>query len=274
MATVTGYTAEKMKQIEDTTVVDGDVIGSNLILTQRNGATINAGSVLGPQGIQGPPGPTSIAVCTSTTRPIGGALFTGLAIYETDTKRVYFYDGASWIYKGGTVVCTSITRPGNPPSGMEIFETDTGWRWIYTGTAWLPTSSRLLGRSERTTAAGPIGTTAAAIAGVSVTFTLATTRSIRIEAFARHFSVSAPSDYGILQIRKQDNTVLVEGLFVASSTAGGGYNSNGMHIYRIVTMVAGTYTLSLWCAAVIGTVVQVNAITTSPMTLSATDVGL
>lgn len=57
MATVTGYTAARMKTIEDTTIVDGDVVLNDLILTRRDGIQINAGNVRGPQGIQGEPGP-------------------------------------------------------------------------------------------------------------------------------------------------------------------------------------------------------------------------
>jgi len=54
MATVNGYTAERMKEIEDTTVVGGSVSGvGNLMLTTRYGAQIDAGNVRGPQGIQG-----------------------------------------------------------------------------------------------------------------------------------------------------------------------------------------------------------------------------
>lgn len=53
MGTVTGYTAAHMKTIEDTTVVSGSISGDNLILTLRNGGTINAGNVRGPQGVQG-----------------------------------------------------------------------------------------------------------------------------------------------------------------------------------------------------------------------------
>ncbi len=58
MATVTGYTAARMKQIEDETVVDGDVVGGNLILKRRDLVEINAGSVVGPAGPQGPAGPS------------------------------------------------------------------------------------------------------------------------------------------------------------------------------------------------------------------------
>lgn len=54
MASVTGFTAERMKQIEDTTVVDGDVDGSgHLILKTRDNTPIDAGSVIGPVGPRG-----------------------------------------------------------------------------------------------------------------------------------------------------------------------------------------------------------------------------
>jgi hypothetical protein len=39
-------------------------------------------------------------ICTSSTRPSGGALFAGLEIYETDTKKNYVYDGSAWQYVG------------------------------------------------------------------------------------------------------------------------------------------------------------------------------
>lgn len=55
---ITGYTATRMKAIEDNSIVDGDVNGSgHLILTKHNGATIDAGSVIGPTGPTGPTGP-------------------------------------------------------------------------------------------------------------------------------------------------------------------------------------------------------------------------
>jgi hypothetical protein len=57
MATVTGFTAERMLEIENSTVVDGNVVGNNLILLTRDGTQIDAGNVRGPQGVQGVPGP-------------------------------------------------------------------------------------------------------------------------------------------------------------------------------------------------------------------------
>lgn len=53
MATVTGYTAARMQEIEDNAIVDGEVIAGNLILTKYGGGTINAGSVIGPTGEPG-----------------------------------------------------------------------------------------------------------------------------------------------------------------------------------------------------------------------------
>lgn len=44
---------DQITALRDGMVVDGDVVGNNLILTTVDGATINAGNVRGPQGDQG-----------------------------------------------------------------------------------------------------------------------------------------------------------------------------------------------------------------------------
>jgi hypothetical protein len=54
MATVTGLTAERMLEIEDASVIDGEVLDGHLILEKHDGTTIDAGSVIGPQGPAGP----------------------------------------------------------------------------------------------------------------------------------------------------------------------------------------------------------------------------
>lgn len=61
MATVTVYTAARMKKIEDETVIGGSIDGDNLILETREGDLINAGDVRGPQGPQGVPGEVTLA---------------------------------------------------------------------------------------------------------------------------------------------------------------------------------------------------------------------
>ena len=64
MATVTGYTAARMKEIEDKAITDGGIVTGNLILYPNDYPTqpsINAGSVVGPAGPTGPPGEVSSA---------------------------------------------------------------------------------------------------------------------------------------------------------------------------------------------------------------------
>jgi hypothetical protein len=51
MATVTGYTAARMQEIEDSAIISGVIVGNNLILTRFDGTTVNAGNVRGPQGV-------------------------------------------------------------------------------------------------------------------------------------------------------------------------------------------------------------------------------
>lgn len=53
MTTVTGLTAERMLEIEAASIVDGEVVGNDLILTKHDNSTINAGNV---RGAMGPPG--------------------------------------------------------------------------------------------------------------------------------------------------------------------------------------------------------------------------
>lgn len=184
MTTITGLTAARMQAIINATVVSAAIVGNNLVLTLHDGSTINAGNVRGPQGIQGIPGPTSIAVVTSTTRPVGGARFTGLGIYETDTGLFYIWDGANWIYRGGMIVCTSATRPAAPQRfvGMEIYETDTNQKLVWNGIRFdkpwnMPWG--IVGYAQIVANVTPIAAQAD-VPGLSVTFTAVANRRLKI----------------------------------------------------------------------------------------------
>lgn len=61
MATITGFTASRMKEIEDASVVGGSVVGDDLILQRFDGTTFNAGVVKGATGAAGPVGEVSDA---------------------------------------------------------------------------------------------------------------------------------------------------------------------------------------------------------------------
>lgn len=88
---VTGFTAARSQAIEDEAIIGGEVNGAgDLILSKFNGATINAGSVIGPQGVPG----SGLIICTSATRPAGPS--EGTMIWETDTNRIYVFGGTNW----------------------------------------------------------------------------------------------------------------------------------------------------------------------------------
>lgn len=59
MATVTGFTADRMLSIENSCVVEGEVVGDNLVLKTRGGEDIPAGNVRGPKGDKGDVGEIS-----------------------------------------------------------------------------------------------------------------------------------------------------------------------------------------------------------------------
>ena len=65
MATVTGFTAARMQEIEDAVIVGAEVVDGDLILTLHDSSTVNAGSVLGP-GLQ------SVNAQTGTTYTVDG----------------------------------------------------------------------------------------------------------------------------------------------------------------------------------------------------------
>jgi hypothetical protein len=74
MATVTGMTAARMLDIEQNAVVDGSIVGDDLILEKQSGTTINAGNVRGPVG---PPGsPAAILPITKLASIVNAAVWT------------------------------------------------------------------------------------------------------------------------------------------------------------------------------------------------------
>ena len=84
MALVTGYTAERMQQIEDQTVIDGNIVGDDLVLVTRDGTEINAGVVKGDQGdpgTNGTNGATGAQGIAGPTKMIGlpNGITTGVA---------------------------------------------------------------------------------------------------------------------------------------------------------------------------------------------------
>lgn len=152
--TVTGFTAARMLEMEDATVVSGHIEGDNLILVTKDGTEVDAGDV---RGIQGIPGPGYI-ICTSTTRPVSPN--EGTPIYETNTKLTRIWNGTKWRCQE-RFVCTSSTRPTlvSGDEGVKIYETDTNSEWIWTGTSWINVAAPIICTSSTRPTGVPTGQT-------------------------------------------------------------------------------------------------------------------
>jgi len=102
MATVTGYTAARMKQIEDETVVDGNVVGDHLILITRGTSVpdIDAGVVKGDQGVMGPVGTPFTAgmlmMFAGGVLPTSWLLCDGSPVSRTTYSALYGVVGTSY----------------------------------------------------------------------------------------------------------------------------------------------------------------------------------
>ncbi len=112
MASVTGYTAARMQEIEDSAIVGGAVVGDDLILTRYDTTTINAGNVRGPIG------PTGVMPSVAMAR----AVF-GFEVFQTIAN----------------VTTTTVLWPndsiGEDPLGFHSTSTNTGRMTVPSGYA-------------------------------------------------------------------------------------------------------------------------------------------
>lgn len=160
MATVDGLTKDRMLAIEAASVVDGDVVGDNLVLTRHDGSTIQAGSVRGPKGDPGTNGVNmtagarwgnSNAYVVNNTVGYAGRLYT--CIQDNVDKCPAFYnnywtpvtsaspevwplidplfmaedlDAYELFWRGGTVSTTLTQTAGEFESGFQAMKIDLG----------------------------------------------------------------------------------------------------------------------------------------------------
>lgn len=183
MATARSFTAARMLEIENTTVVDGDVdVDGNLILRTREGGVINAGSVKGPKGDQGPPGATGGVGSkgdpgatwhwfSGATPPSSGSGETGDFGFYPSTGEVYYKDEspAYWTLVGslkGPVGDTGpmgsqITAYPGPPTDPGLnddyhINTTNGDLYFWSGSIWVVVGN-LKGPKGNTGDIGPAG---------------------------------------------------------------------------------------------------------------------
>lgn len=130
MATITGYTAARMQEIEDGTVVSGNVTDGDLILTKHDGSQFNAGTVRGPQGLQGATGDVAEAP------EDGGFYIRKDGVWVALDDGLAPHDGTKYVLKDGVWVPMDIASP--PPNDGNKYSLRNGV-WVRADRPWTTT---------------------------------------------------------------------------------------------------------------------------------------
>lgn len=157
MATVTGFTAERMLTIENETVVDGEVRDTNLFLIRRDGVEIDAGWVKGSPGGMGPQGPPGvIQSINDESKPIAysprvfdtkadldawvNAPYGSVGVVRDGSQTIWQKDTVGWFLVNGMRIFTSTTERDsrwlNPPDGS-ICQAPIGTEYRRVGGVWV-----------------------------------------------------------------------------------------------------------------------------------------
>lgn len=130
MATVTAYTAQRMKQIEDASIVGGRVSSDNLILTRFDGTEINAGNVRGPQGETGTTGGIADAPSNNTyyVRRNSTWVASQFANAPADGHK-YAWRNNAWVRVERAWKIEYTNAGPTPPAGWAVGGLATGEDW-------------------------------------------------------------------------------------------------------------------------------------------------
>lgn len=113
MAIITGLTAERMEEIEDSIVTDGYVSGDDLILQRHDGSTVNAGNVRGaaataPPVVSSLPGsPTNLQEVYLQTADMLSANVVWHMKYLSSIAKWVYIGGAPWFVSASSSVSLS-----------------------------------------------------------------------------------------------------------------------------------------------------------------------
>lgn len=134
MAYVEGLTKERMLAIEAASVVDGEVVGDNLVLTKHDGSTINAGDVRGPQGDPGTNAVNQIVAHaigevffwagTLINVPVGCLIADGSAISRTTYSQLFAQMGTTHGAGDGSTTFNLPNMLGKVPVGYDATQTE------------------------------------------------------------------------------------------------------------------------------------------------------
>jgi microcystin-dependent protein len=128
MGIFTGYNAERLQNIEDTTVTSGSVndVG-NLVLTTRYGAKIDAGYVRGITGVVGPERPQVagiVAPFAGSTPPSGWIFCDGAIVSRNTYSELFAAIGTAFGVGDGTTTFGLPDLRGRVPAGLDLTQTE------------------------------------------------------------------------------------------------------------------------------------------------------
>lgn len=128
MGTITGYTAARMKQIENTTVTTGNVNAmGNLVLGTREGAQIDAGYVRGATGVIGPDKliiAGIISLFGGSTPPSGWLLCDGSAVSRNTYAELFAAIGTTFGIGDGVATFNIPDFKGRVAAGLDLTQTE------------------------------------------------------------------------------------------------------------------------------------------------------
>lgn len=134
MATVSGLTAERMLEIEAASVVDGAVVGDNLILTRQDASTINAGNVrgpVGPTGLTGPQGTPGVTPAPTFLEKFDGPTLSGYSDKVAGSLANYTLSGGKLAATDATLSGDIVrTTPSLPKNTMHMAMVDLTTNWL------------------------------------------------------------------------------------------------------------------------------------------------
>lgn len=113
--TVTGFTAARTLEIEETAIVEGKIVGDNLVLTNRRGEDQVAGNVRGEKGPKGDPG----GVVDATSSVVGGVKLAGNLGGSAAVPKVTGNLEAT-VDLSKAMIRTTVVIGENPPQDVEF----------------------------------------------------------------------------------------------------------------------------------------------------------
>lgn len=115
LVTVTAFTAARSLEIEETAIVEGKIVGDNLVLTNRRGEDQVAGNVRGPKGNKGDAG----GVWDATDVLTGGVRLAGNLGGTAEVPKVKG-NLESTVDLSAAMIRATVTIGEEPPQNIEF----------------------------------------------------------------------------------------------------------------------------------------------------------